>query len=52
MSGIRRDVQQCVGNTSLLPLRRISPKNGARILLKLECAHSLKNLAPAPPSSP
>jgi cysteine synthase len=31
-----RDILQCIGNTSLLPLRRIVPANGARILLKLE----------------
>jgi cysteine synthase A len=31
-----RDVLQTIGNTSLLPLRRILPSNGARILLKLE----------------
>lgn len=27
---------QCIGNTSLLPLRKVIPKNGSRILLKLE----------------
>jgi cysteine synthase A len=31
-----RDILECIGNTSLLPLRKILPKNGARILLKLE----------------
>jgi len=36
MSTVRRDVLQCIGNTSLLPLRTIAPANGARILLKLE----------------
>jgi cysteine synthase len=36
MSGVRRDILQGIGNTSLLPLRRIVPENGARILLKLE----------------
>ena len=30
------DILDCVGNTSLLPLRNIVPKNGARILLKIE----------------
>src|SRR6266576_226898 len=30
------DILQCIGNTSLLPLRHIGPSNGARILLKLE----------------
>src|ERR1700682_4332574 len=31
-----RDILGCIGNTSLLALRKIVPKNGARILLKLE----------------
>jgi cysteine synthase A len=31
-----RSILDHVGNTSLLPLRKILPKNGARILLKLE----------------
>ena len=31
-----RDILGCIGNTSLLPLRKILPKNGARILLKIE----------------
>lgn len=31
-----RDILQCIGNTSLVPLRNILPKNGARVLLKLE----------------
>src|SRR5947199_7437666 len=30
------DILSCIGNTSLLPLRKIVPKNGARILLKVE----------------
>src|SRR5712691_11488714 len=30
------NILHCIGNTSLLPLRNIVPKNGARILLKLE----------------
>ncbi|HXV74324.1 MAG TPA: cysteine synthase family protein, partial [Sphingomonadales bacterium] len=36
MSDLPRDILQRIGNTSLLALRRIVPKNGARILLKLE----------------
>jgi cysteine synthase A len=36
MRELRRDILQCIGNTSLLPLRRVVPKNGSRILLKLE----------------
>ncbi len=32
----RRDILQCIGKTSLMPLRNIVPKNGSRILLKLE----------------
>lgn len=31
-----RNILECIGSTSLLPLRKISPRNGARILLKLE----------------
>jgi cysteine synthase len=31
-----RDILQCIGNTTLLPLRNIVPGNGSRILLKLE----------------
>ena len=30
------DILHCIGNTSLLPLRKIVPNNGCRILLKLE----------------
>lgn len=33
---IRSDILQCIGNTSLVPLRHILPANGARVLLKLE----------------
>jgi cysteine synthase len=36
MKGLARNILQCIGNTSLLALRNIVPKNGARILLKLE----------------
>ena len=36
MSELPQDILQCIGNTSLLALRKIVPKNGARILLKLE----------------
>jgi cysteine synthase A len=36
MSDPSRDILELIGNTSLLPLRRIRPANGARILLKLE----------------
>jgi cysteine synthase A len=36
MNEVKRDILQCIGNTSLLPLRRVVPKNGSRILLKLE----------------
>jgi cysteine synthase len=31
-----RDILDCIGNTTLLALRKIVPENGARILLKLE----------------
>jgi cysteine synthase len=33
---VKRDILACIGNTSLLALRKVVPKNGARILLKLE----------------
>jgi cysteine synthase A len=36
MSELKQNILQRIGNTSLLPLRNIVPKNGARILLKLE----------------
>jgi len=36
MSELRRDILQCVGNTSLLPLRNFGPRSGSRTLLKLE----------------
>lgn len=36
MPEMKRDILHCIGNTSLLPLRNIVPKNGSRILLKLE----------------
>lgn len=36
MTEPRRSILDCIGNTSLLPLRRIVPRNGARILLKAE----------------
>src|SRR5271166_6484119 len=36
MNGLQRDILQCIGNTSLVPLRNIHPANGCRILLKLE----------------
>jgi cysteine synthase A len=31
-----RHILECIGDTSLLPLRKIVPANGARILLKIE----------------
>ena len=36
MKETRRDILHRIGNTSLLALRNIVPRNGARILLKLE----------------
>jgi cysteine synthase len=36
MTDVRRDILHCIGNTRLLPLRNIRPRNGARVLLKLE----------------
>ena len=37
MSGSPRDILDRIGGTPLLPLRRVVPENGTRILLKLEC---------------
>src|ERR1700752_2754178 len=36
MNGPAGNILNCIGNTSLLPLRKIVPENSARILLKLE----------------
>jgi cysteine synthase A len=36
MSEFPRHILDCIGNTSLLALRKVVPANGARILLKLE----------------
>ena len=36
MNKLRPDILHCIGNTSLLALRKIVPENGSRILLKLE----------------
>jgi cysteine synthase A len=36
MNELPRDILQCIGNTTLLPLRHVVPRNGSRILLKLE----------------
>ena len=36
MNGSQRNILHCIGNTSLLALRNVVPKNGSRILLKLE----------------
>jgi cysteine synthase A len=36
MYAMRRDILECIGNTSLLALRKVVPKNSARILLKME----------------
>ena len=30
MKELRRDILQCIGNTSLLALRNIVPRNGSR----------------------
>jgi cysteine synthase A len=37
--GKKRNILECIGNTSLLPLRNIVSANGSRILLKLESEH-------------
>ncbi|MGH6941325.1 PLP-dependent cysteine synthase family protein [Hypericibacter sp.] len=36
MSDLPRDILHCIGSTRLLALRQVRPRNGARILLKLE----------------
>ncbi len=36
MNEISEDILHCIGNTPLVPLRHVTPANGARILLKLE----------------
>src|SRR5436190_11108677 len=36
MKELRRSILECIGNTSLMALRRIVPENGSRIVLKLE----------------
>ena len=36
MNRLRPDVLDCIGDTTLLPLRKIVPANGARLFLKLE----------------
>ena len=36
MNKLQPDILHCIGNTSLLALRKIVPENGSRILLKLE----------------
>ncbi len=33
---LRRDILDCIGNTPMVPLRRVTPDNGARVLLKIE----------------
>ena len=36
MNDLQRDILHCIGNTSLMALRKIGPRTAARILLKLE----------------
>src|SRR6266480_3026888 len=36
MKELRRNILECIGNTSLMALRKIVPENRSRILLKLE----------------
>src|SRR5437764_1898384 len=36
MKELRRNILECIGNTSLMALQKIVPENGSRILLKLE----------------
>jgi cysteine synthase A len=39
MTAIRKDILNCIGDTPIVPLRRISPRSGARIMLKIESAN-------------
>jgi len=34
--GLQRNILHCIGKTTLMALRKIRPRNGARVLLKLE----------------
>lgn len=36
MSPIRQNILQCIGDTPLLELRRVTPRRGARVLIKVE----------------
>src|SRR5436190_17043359 len=36
MKESQRNILDCIGNTSLMALRKIVPENGSRIMLKLE----------------
>lgn len=36
MNELQPDILHCIGNTSLLALRKVAPRNGSRILLKVE----------------
>jgi cysteine synthase len=36
MMPLRRDILEAIGNTSLIPLRKLAPETGAHILLKME----------------
>lgn len=36
MNTAKENILQCIGKTSLVELRRVTPKNGARIVLKVE----------------
>ena len=36
MKELQPDILRCIGDTSLVALRKIVPANGSRILLKLE----------------
>src|SRR5882724_3099882 len=36
MKELRRSILDCIGNTSMVALRKIVPENGSRIMLKME----------------
>ncbi len=45
MNELPGNILDCIGNTSLLALGKIGPRNGARILLKLESENPTGSLA-------
>ncbi len=44
MIELSRDILSCIGNTRILALRHVVPKNGARVLLKPEPENPTGNM--------